>query len=195
MKSILSALLVALLACSAAAHAQSTQRIRGTITALEGNILSVKARDGTDLKLELAPNVSVGTAKALTLAELKPGDYVGSTAVKNDAGDLVAREVHMLPATAAPGHTPWDLEPGASMTNANVATVMQGAKGRELLLDYKTGSQRILVPEGTPIVTTVPADRSALVVGEYVFVTAQAAEGKITALRVQVSKNGVRPPQ
>lgn len=195
MKSILSALFAAFLLCSAAAQAQTPQRIRGTITAIDGNVMSVKARDGSDLKLELAPNVSIGTAKALSLADLKQGDFVGSTAVKNDAGDLVAREVHMLPATAAAGHTPWDLEPGASMTNANVATVMQGAKGRELMLEYKGGSQKILVPEGTPIVTTVPADRSALVVGEYVFVAATAADGKLTAVRVQVSKNGVRPPQ
>jgi hypothetical protein len=32
--------------------------------------------------------------------------------------------------------------------------------------------------------------------GEYVFVSAQAAgDGALTALRIQVSKDGVRPPQ
>ena len=52
------------------------------------------------------------------------------------------------------------------------------------------------MPEGTPIVTAVPADRSALKPGEYVFLGAeQGADGKVTASgRIQVSKDGVRPP-
>jgi hypothetical protein len=51
------------------------------------------------------------------------------------------------------------------------------------------------VPAGTPIGTTVPADPSFLKPGEYVFVSAQVdAEGKMTALRIQVSKDGFKPP-
>ncbi|MGE5791263.1 MAG: hypothetical protein ACM36B_01135 [Bacteroidota bacterium] len=52
-----------------------------------------------------------------------------------------------------------------------------------------------LVPEGVPIVRAVPGSRSDLAVGEYVFVAAQAfPDGKMTALRIQVSKDGVKPP-
>jgi hypothetical protein len=69
-------------------------------------------------------------------------------------------------------------------------------KGHELTLEYKDGAQKILVPAGTPIVTTVPADRSFLKAGEYLFAATEvAADGKMTALRIQVSKDGVRPPQ
>jgi hypothetical protein len=50
--------------------------------------------------------------------------------------------------------------------------------------------------DGTPVVTTVAYGRSALVPGEYMAVTAQKnGEGKLTALRVQVSRDGVKPPQ
>jgi len=170
--------------------------VRGTITAFEGKVLSVKSRDGKDLMLHTTEATTVATAKAITLADLKPGDYVGSTTQKRADGTLVAREVHTIPRTAPEGHMPWDLEPGSMMTNANVVAVVQASGGQELTLQYRGGSQKILVPEGTPIVTTTPADRSFLKAGEYVFVATRVdADGKMTALRIQVSKDGVRPPQ
>jgi hypothetical protein len=187
----------ALALVSAVVDAQQTNiRVRGTITALDGDVLSVKSRDGKDLKLQLADTTTVAAAKAITLADLKPGDYVGSTSMKSADGTLVAREVHTIARTVPEGHGPWDLEPGSMMTNATVGEIAQAAKGRELTLKYKDGAQKILVPEGTPIGTTVPADRSFLVPGEYVFVATRVeADGKMTALRIQVSKNGVKPPQ
>ncbi len=183
---------------AAAADAQTPpQRVRGTITTLDGNVLSVKSREGTDLKIELTEKASVATAKATTLAELKQGTYVGITSMKRADGALVAVEVHTLPPTAAQGFRPWDLQPGSMMTNANIASVVEGAGGHELAVDFKEGSQKILVPPGTPVVTTVNADRSALKPGEYVFLNADvAADGKLsTSARIQVSKDGVRPPQ
>ncbi len=134
--------------------------MRGTITAFDGQVLLVQSRDGKDLKLQLAENATVAAAKAITLNDLKSGDYVGSTAMRGADGKLVAREVHTIARTVPEGHGPWDLEPDSTMTNANVAAVVTAAGGHELTLKYKGGSQKILAPEGTPIVTTVPADRS-----------------------------------
>lgn len=181
---------------SAVASAQTPMRIRGTITGVNGDVLSVKTRDGKDLKINLAPNLAVAAAKAVTLADFKPGAYVGSTAKKNAAGVLVASEVHRLPPQAAAGHTPWDTSPGDTMTNANVASLVKAAGGNELTLEYKDGSQKILVPDGTPIVDFVPGDRSLLVPGATIFAGAQvAADGKISTGRIAVSKDGVKPPQ
>jgi hypothetical protein len=81
------------------------------------------------------------------------------------------------------------------MTNANVASVVKSAGGNELRLEYKDGSQKILVPDGTPIVDFVPGDRSLLVPGATSYAAAQAADGKITTGGVAVSKDGVKPPQ
>jgi hypothetical protein len=185
-----------LLLASAVATAQTPVRIRGTITSLDGDVLSVKTRQGQDVKITLAPNFGVAAAKAVTLADFGPGAYVGSTAKKNAAGQLVASEVHRLPPQAAAGHTPWDSAPGDTMTNANVAKVVKAAGGNELTLEYKGGSQTILVPEGTPIVDFVPGDKSLLVPGATVFLGAtQGADGKLSAGRVAVSKDGVKPPQ
>ncbi len=185
-----------LLLASAVASAQAPMRVRGTVTSLDGDVLSVKTRDGKDLKINLAPNFAVAVAKAVPLSDFGPGAYVGSTAKKNAAGQLVASEVHRLPPTASAGHTPWDTSPGDTMTNANVAAVVKSAGGNELTLEYKGGSQKILVPDGTPIVDFVPGDRSLLVPGATVFVVAATgADGKLTAPRVAVSKDGVKPPQ
>ena len=181
---------------SVAADAQTPMRIRGTITSVEGDVLSVKTRDGKDLKINLVPNLTVAAARAVSLGDFKPGAYVGSTAKKNASGVLVASEVHALPPAAAPGHTPWDTGPDDTMTNANLASVVKSAGGNELTLEYKGGSQKILVPDGTPIVDFVPGDRSLLVPGATIFTGAQvAADGKITTGRVAVSKDGVKPPQ
>jgi hypothetical protein len=82
------------------------------------------------------------------------------------------------------------------MTNANVAKMVKSAGGNELTLEYKGGSQTILVPEGTPIIDFVPGDKSLLVPGATVFVVASVgADGTLSAPRVAVSKDGAKPPQ
>jgi len=182
-----------LLVATTAAFAQAPTRVRGTITALEGDILSVKSRDGKDLKIHLAPEVGVSTAKSTTLAALR-GKYVGATAV-NKGGRLVALEVHALPPQAPPGHMPWDLQPGSTMTNANLEGIAQVSGGNEITMKYKDGSQTILVPPGTPIVAFVPGSRADLKPGETIWTAARReADGKIVTQRISVSKDGVRPP-
>ena len=179
---------------SVAAFAQTNVRVRGTITALNGDVLTVKSREGKEVKVQLAPDAQVAVAKATTLAEIKPGTYVGSAAIKRSDGTLVAKEVHTLAPQVPAGHIPWDLEPGSTMTNANLSGVTQAAGGNEITLQYKDGTQKILVPPGTPIVTFTPGDRLALKPGETIFTTARMeADGKLSTQRIQVSKDGVRP--
>jgi hypothetical protein len=198
MKTYLVAVLAGVFALVAAAAdaQQKTQRIRGTITGFDGNVLSVKTREGQDLKVELTEKASVATPKAIALADLKQGSYVGVT-TKKEGDALVAVEVHTLPPTAKPGYYPWDLAPNTMMTNANVSSVAQVSGGQELVMEMKEGKQKILVPPGTPIVTATPADRSFLKAGEYVFFNADVgADGKYTtSARIQVSHGGVKPPQ
>ena len=174
----------------------TTQRIRGTVTALDGNVLSVKTREGQDIKINLPDNVAVAAAKAMKLSDFKPDAYLGVTARINAAGELVASEVHTLGPAVPSGHTPWDSAPGDTMTNANLAKVVKTAAGNELTMEFKGGSKQILVPDGTPIVDFVLADKSLLVPGATIFTGAQVSvDGKISAARIAVSKDGVKPPQ
>ena len=186
----------ALALASASASAQTSMRVRGTITAVDGNVLAVKLRDGQDVKLHLADDVGVAVARPIKFEDIKQGDYVGVTTQKRADGALVAREVHYLAPTVPQGHIPWDLEPGSMMTNANVEAMVSAAGDHELTLKYKDGMQKVVVPQGVPIVRAVPGNRSDLKPGEYVFAVVQVApDGKITAPRIQVSKDGVKPPQ
>jgi len=187
--------LLMLILTSTAVLAQTNVRVRATVTAVEGDVLSVKTRDGRDLKVHLAPDASVATAKAIKLSELPANAYVGVTAVKKGER-LVALEVHTIPPQAAAGVTPSDLQDGATMNNANLAGTAKASGGNEITLQFKDGAAKIHVPDGTPVVTSVPADRSALKPGVYIYSNArQEADGRIVAQRIQASKDGVRPPQ
>jgi hypothetical protein len=180
----------------AGAQAQTNVRIRGTITAVDGKTLAVKSRDGKDLRIELADNVAVAVAKPIRFEDIKPGDYVGATTVPGPNGTQVAVEVHYLAPTTPEGQLAWDLQPGSTMTNANVDSRVVGTAANELTLTYKGGTQKIVVPASAALVRAVPGARADLVVGEYVFIGAQqAADGTLSAARVQVSKDGVKPPQ
>ncbi|MGE3535817.1 MAG: DUF5666 domain-containing protein [Candidatus Tectimicrobiota bacterium] len=187
------------LLCSAAVEAQTTARVRGTITAFEGNTLAVHTREGQDVQIALTEQTSIASTKALSLADLQPGVGLGTSALKRPDGTLVALEVHVFaPDRGVPneGHRPWDLQPESTMTNARVSAMVESANGRELTLTYKDGMQKLLVPEGVPIVTAGPGDRTLLRPGEYVYVAANVGtDGAMTATRIQVSKDGVKPPQ
>lgn len=185
--------LFALVLASSLAIAQAPTRVRGTITSLDGDVLSVKSREGKELKIHLTPDVGVTTAKSTTLEALK-GKYVGVTAISKD-GKMTALEVHAIPPQAKPGHFPWDLQPGSTMTNANLDGVAQVSGGNEIVLNYQGGSQKILVPPGTPIVAFDPGSRADLKPGEWIWTNArQEGDGKIVSERLNVSKGGVKPP-
>jgi hypothetical protein len=187
--------LVLVLAASTA-FAQTNVRVRGTIVELKGDVLMVKSRDGRDIQLNLAPDAQVVTTKATTLAEFKPGSYVGVTSVKGPDGRLVARRVHALGPQVPSGHTAWDSMPDSLMTNANVTSTAQVSGGNELTLKYKDGEQKILVTRETEYFTFVPGSRADLKPGETIFSGARVGDdGKFTTQRVAVSKDGVKPPQ
>ena len=187
------AFLVVVLVGSTAFAQTPPVKVRGTIVSLDGDVLTVKSKDGAEKKVELAKDVQVAVAKKTTLSEIKAGTLVGSTAVKGPDGKLVAREVHTIPPQAPQGHMPWDTERGATMTNANLNGVAKSTSGDEITLQYKDGEQKIVVPRGTPVLTFTPGDRSALKKGETIFTMAREQDGKLTTQRVQVSKDGVKP--
>ena len=177
----------ALFALAGAVHAQSDVRVRGTITASDGKTFSVKTPDGRSVDIGLGEKTAIVFLKPITLADIKPGDFLGVTSSKAADGALTALEVRRFPKPLNPGHRPFDGRSDQTMTNATVSATVQAAKGRELTLSYDGGSQRITVPESASLSTQVPGERSQLVPGAAVNLTAAEAGGKLTALRVQVS--------
>ena len=183
-----------LLLASLSAQAQQV-RVRGTITSLDGDVLSVKSREGKDLKLTLTPDVGVATARAMKLSDIKEGTLVGVTSVKGADGKMVAKEVHIIPPTAPQGHMPWDLLPNSTMTNGNLASPATVSGGNEITVKYKDGEQKILVNSETAIAGFEPGSRADLKPGESIFAIVRVEGDKFVAPRVSVSKGGVKPPQ
>jgi len=177
--------------------ANPTQRLRGTVESFDGSTLVVKERSGEVLRLVLADAFSVSEVVPMELSAIQPGSFIGTAAMPAADGTLRAMEVLVFPEAArgtGEGHSPWDLQPGSTMTNATVADVVAVADGRQLKLRYKDGEKTLDVPVGTPVVTFKPGDRSLLVAGAKVLVTAQLRDGKPTALRVLAGRNGFAPP-
>src|SRR6202043_2684955 len=77
-KSFLTAVFVAVLAMPAIAQnppASPPARIRGTVEKLDGQVLTVKSRDGQPVTVTLAPNVTVAYLVKKSLADIKAGDF------------------------------------------------------------------------------------------------------------------------
>ena len=201
-KSFLAGIFLAALAFPVVAQnppANPPVRIRGTVDKLDGQALTVKSRDGSALSVALAPNFAVLGVVAKTVADIKPGDYVASTSVKDPDGKLRAIEVHIFPENmrgAAEGQFPWDLVPDSVMTNATVAQIASAPQGQVIKVTYKGGGEaEVAIPPGIPIVGYVPADPSLLKPGAAVFIVAQKqTDGSLTAARVTAEKDGVKPP-
>lgn len=185
-----------LLLATTAALAQAPTRVRGTITGVLGDALMVKTSDGRDVQLHLTPDAQIATPKRATLAEFKPGSFVGVTSLKNADGRLVARRVHALGPQVPSGHMPWDSMPDSLMTNANIESMAQVSGGHELVVKYKDGEQKIMVTPQTQYFIFVSGTRADLKPGETIFAGARVeSDGKLVAPRIVVGKDGISPPQ
>ena len=188
-----------------AAQAQAPQgkpvTIRGKISAVEKQALKVTTSAG-EVLVKLPEDVRIGGVEAAKLSDITAGSYVGATAVKQADGNLKALEIHIFPESSrgtGEGHRPWDLQPGSTMTNANVDKVEQVAvekvQGQLLTLKYKDGEQKIFIPPETAIVKNVPGDRSLLKPGTGVYIPAMRGEdGTLTATRITAGVGGIMPP-
>jgi len=197
--STLVALLAVGLVSTALAQQPPTVRIRGTIEAVDGPMLSIKSRDGTDMKVRVTDNVAVFGVAKTQLSEIKEGSYIGVTAMPEPDGTQKAIAVHIFPENqrgAAEGFRPWDLRPNSTMTNATVAETVAGTDGQKILVKYKDGEKQVVVPPETPIVTFIAGDKSELKPGAkiIIFGAAKKEDGTLEAARVNVGRDGITPP-
>ena len=174
-------------------------RIRGTIEAVDGPVLSIKSREGTDMKVRMTDNVAVFGVAKTALSEIKEGSYIGVTAMPEPDGTQKAVAVHLFPENqrgAAEGFRPWDQRANSTMTNATVAQTVKGTDGQNILVKYKDGEKKVLVPPGTPIVTFVASDKSEVKAGGkiIIFGAVKKDDGTLEANRVNVGRDGITPP-
>jgi hypothetical protein len=201
MTRLAASLLTALTVVASVGWAQQppSVRIRGTIEGVDGAMLTVKSRDGTDVKVRMTDNVSIVGITKIAMSEIKPGSYIGVSAMPEPDGTQKALAIHIFPEAmrgTGEGFRPWDLRPNSTMTNATVAETVASTDGQNILVKYKDGEKKVVVPPDTPIVTFVPGEKSELKPGAkiIIFGATKKEDGTLEANRVNVGINGVTPP-
>src|SRR5882762_6492540 len=189
-------------ASSAWAQQPPTTRIRGQIEKVDGNTLTIKARDGAEMKVQLADNARIMAMVKASPADIKANSYIGITAMPEADGTQKAIAIHIFLESmrgTGEGHRPWDLRPGSTMTNAAVETTAGSVDGQVLTVKYKAGDKtdekKVVVPPDAAIVTYTPSDKSELKPGAQVIIfgAQKQADGTLLTQAVNVGR-GVTPP-
>ena len=191
------AALAAVLAASSAFAQQQTIRIRGPIQAVDGSILTVKAGEAGDLKVKLADNVAVfGVVKA-SLADIKPGAFIGVGATPQADGSQRAIQIMIFADVqrgTGEGHRPWD-RPNTTMTNATVDQTVAGVDGQVVTVKYKDGEKKIIVPPDAVIRAYMVGNKDELKPGANIMIVraTKQPDGTFGADRVNVGRDGIEP--
>jgi len=129
-------------------------------------------------------------------SDITTGMYVGATAEKQPDGTFRASRLHIFSEDqrgTGEGHRPLSSAPQTqlTMTNANVESVedvmVKNVKGRMLMLRYKGGEIKVVVPADTLVVKRVTGGRTLLVPGVEVSVNGtRISSGEVTATQVTV---------
>lgn len=190
---------VALLGASHFAHAQTPPSVgvRGAITAVGTDWIKVHTNAGKDVTVKILKDTQVRAVTLAKVTDIKPGSYIGTAAIPLPDGSLKALEVHVFPPAMAgtgEGHRAWDLTPNSTMTNGTVGDLVT-TDGRTLVVKYKGGQKKIVVPDDVPIVNLEAGDRSLLTVGTKVVLFAtKGADASLSASFISAGKDGVTPP-
>jgi len=176
--------------------APPTVRVRGTITAIDGGVLTVKARDGAEMKLKLADNAPVNEIVKASLADVKTGAYVAVTGLPQPDGSQKALAVFIFPEAQrglAEGYRPWDFAANSTMTNATVDNQVKGVDGQTLTVKYKDGEQKVLVTPTTEITEAARKSAADLKPGQKVtvFAAKKQPDGTLEAPNLSFGDYGV----
>jgi hypothetical protein len=199
-RSVVSAAVIAALLtlpCSVSAQDSQTVRLRGTIENLDGNVLTVKSRDGAENKVTLSDKLLVvGVVKA-SLADIKEGYFVGSAAMPQADGSQKALEVHIFPEAmrgTGEGHRSYFI-PNSTMTNGTVGASVASIDGSTMTLKYKDGEKKIIVPPGVPVMRYEIGDKNDLKAGAAftILSAAKKSDGTLQAERINVGRDGAVP--
>jgi len=174
--------------------------LRGTIerVAPDRESFGMKTRQGAEQTVRLSADAKVARVVAASLADIKPGAYVGVAAVPGDNGTLKALEVHIFPQSmrgAGEGFRQFDLAPGSTMTNGDVNARVDQVNGPQIVVAYNGGQKSITIDQSTPIVAIEPGGLDDLTAGAAIVARGGAGPGgDYEAKRIVVGVGGVTPP-
>ena len=156
------ALFVALLAASAAALAQNTLAVMGTVEKIVTGSITVKSESGSET-FKLAPDVVIVQNKPATLSDIKPNDFVASAAVRKEDGKLYSTELRIFPDImrgVGEGQRPMNDPRNQTMTNATVTGTAIAGGSNTLKVKFAGGESELIVGPEVPVTAIVPVERS-----------------------------------
>jgi hypothetical protein len=192
---------LALLSTAALAQpfAPETMRIAGTIERVDGDDLTIRAIEGGGTNtVHLTKNAGVFEVTRATLADVKPGAFIGVGATPEADGSQRAVRVTVFAETQrglGEGFRPWERAPRGTMTNATVAETVKGVEGQVVIVKYKGGEKRVVIPPDARILAYSPGERSELKPGASVAIVRakRKLDGTWETDRINVGRDGVMP--
>ena len=187
-----------LAACCASATAQSV-RLRGVIEKVDGNVLTLRSPDNAELQLALTETATIVAVVKATLADIKEGTYLGSAAMPQSDGSQRSVALHIFPEQmrgTGEGHRPFAPIANGTMTNgASAGPAVASADGSTIVLRYKDGEKKIVIPPNVPLVRYEIGSRSDLKAGASFTVLAanKKADGSLETGRINVGRDGIVP--
>jgi hypothetical protein len=169
-------------AAALAAQPAAPAPVSGTVLSVAKDALQIRTPEMQQINVAIGAQTRVVDTVTITLADIRSGDFLGTTASPKD-GKLVASEVHVFDEAlrgTGEGHYPWT-QPGSTMTNGAVTTMTNGAvstqgtaqkagEGLTMTVTYKGGQQTVTVPPGTPVTKVTVVDASRVKAGARVTV-------------------------
>jgi hypothetical protein len=181
------------------AGAADKVRLSGTIESVDGDNLDIKTVDGKQMMVMMKPGINVMGIRNATVADIKPGDFIGVGSQPTESGINGAVQVVIFPASmkgTGEGDRAWGNRPNGQMTNATVAEAVKDANGPMLTLAYKGGQRKVTIPDGTTILAIASATRDDLKSGAGISVQGMSSgENMVTADAVRVGLSGAIPPR
>ena len=176
------AAILALPAANAFAQTPAAINLMGTVEKIDAATLVVSNDEGGAAEsFSLSPKLLVIQNKPATLADIRPGDFVASAAVRGTDGKLHSTELRIFPEAmrgAGEGQRPMNDARGQTMTNATVTGAAVVGGSNNLKVKFAGGESELTVDPGIPVVRIDAADRNLVVAGAKVRVQGtRTAEG------------------
>jgi hypothetical protein len=180
-----------------AGQAAVPQRVRGSIESVASSHMVVNDRSGVRVDIELTNPLTVLIALPADRAAVAVGRSVALVVVQALDGTLRTEQALVLPdsiAAARDGGIAWDLKPENVMIGGQVTAINDRDGVRQLTIGNRDGSKIVILPAEAAVAAIQPATVGDLQAGETVFlVGTTGADGTVSAGRVIVRKNGVKP--
>jgi hypothetical protein len=197
-KGIFATIIVVAAASGAFAQQPAAVRVVGAVESFDGNVLSVKSEKLGEVKINLTADATVFGVTEATVADIKPGAYIGVGATPQPDGSLRAVQVTVLAESQrglSEGHRPWDARPNSTMTNGTVDQTVASVDGRLVIVKYKDGEKKIIVPPDARILAYQAGDKSELKPGAHIAIVRaiKKPDGSLETNRVNVGRGEVVP--